>query len=274
MQHETRHEYGDYPVAYTLERGPVKVTVYCDEMPYDPRKEDDGRFGELILHMDRYTLGDEGPGYNRWRNVVNTYAAYWRSDSLAASLTDRKANLPDASWLSWPESVAEVDWNESVDVRVAIPLHIQYHGSADPIRVIGGEPVIGRDAYRKLIGSMLEGDERMDGIFIATADDIRQEYGSLHVANLRRAAGLMEGQLEEYAAYVADENYYMVTEDHNGKDESLGLPIGSDYAEEAARQELDELYDAYVAEVEATGDWAARMGVALPDTWITTGVAV
>lgn len=274
MQHETRHEYGDYPVAYTLERGPVKVTVYHDEMPWNPRKEDYYGFGELILHMDRYTLGDEGPGYNRWRGVVNTYAAYWRSDSLAASLTDRKANLPDSNWLQWPESVAEVDWNESVDVRVAIPLRIRSGGGADPIHVTGDKPVIGRNAYRKLIASMLEGDDRMDGIFIATADDIREEYGSLHVANLRRAARRMEGELEEYAAYVAGENYYMVTEDHNGKDESLGLPIGSDYAEDAAREELDSLYDAYVAEVEATGDWAARMGVALPDTWITTGVAV
>lgn len=272
--HEVEVQYGDYPVAYEMQRGPVSVTVYQDEAPFDPRSEDDCRFGEIILHMDGYTLGDEGPMYNRWKRLVDTYGTYCNGQSLAGALTERKSSLADSGWHFWADSPAEIDWNESADIRVAIPLRIQSGGGADPIRIRAGEAAVGQSACRKLIGSMLEDDgDRIDGIYIATIDDIRAEYGA-YKGGLRKAEGLMQGQLEEYAAYVADECFWMMATDHNGEKEAYGLPIGVDYAEEEATAELERLYEAYVADVEATGDWAAKMGAVLPDTWITTGVAV
>jgi hypothetical protein len=267
MQHEVEETEGGYPLALELRRGPVKVGVYYDEVPWNPRKEYDGGVGEIILHRDGYSLGDEGPKQEAWLNLARTYGAYRNARSLAGSLTERKGSLPDAHWHTWPDTAAEVDWKESVDVRVLIPLDLQFGGNADPMYLRHDSPIIGQKACRAYIGAMLEGDEELDGLYVATRDTVEAECGNMRPESLRRMAGIMEGQLQEYADYVAGEVFYIRSEDHNGDEEVVGGFIGEKYARQEAEAELDDMYRRYVAEVGDVAAWARSMGETLAGTY-------
>ena len=264
MQHEVEETEGGYPLALELRRGPVKVGVYYDEIPWNPRKEYDCQVGEIILHRDGYSLGDEGPRSQYWDNLVRTYGTWHNAQSLAGSLTERKDG---DYYLSWPDTAAEVNWKESVDIRVLIPLDIQWGSGADPMYVRGRSFIVGQKACQAYIAAMLEGNQEPDGLYIATRDEVEAECGNVRPESLRKMAGIMEGQLEEYADYVAGEVFYIRSEDHNGNEEAVGGFIGEKYAREEAEAELDDMYRRYMAEVGDVAAWARSMGETLAGTY-------
>lgn len=78
----------------------------------------------------------------------------------------------------------------------------------------------------------------------------------------------------EVEAWEAGEVFTIMVYRADGEYDACGGYYGEDYAETTALWELEQAWKRYVEDCERITAWAHDMGRTLPDTWITTGVAV
>lgn len=262
MQVETMT--GEYPVVEVMKLGRFRVEV-CQEQDaefFNPREW--SNLGQLVADSDT--------------SVTDYLLGYDAEVSMERALEDE---CPDCEGDGWatdipgdPTECGRCEGSGAIPIKpfayfqreygatVVVPLQFGDYGSSGS-RLYVGRPMGPDDEH-----------DDSDNLYLFDTPATRKEMGCEDWSAERVAESLVD-EAGVFKQWVEDECYCIVSYGADGEIvESLGGYLGYDDTLEEAESQLRALYDDYVDEGRKVLDWARDMGRALPDTWITTGVAV
>ena len=262
MQVETMT--GEYPVVEVMKLGRFRVEV-CQEQDAEfcnPREW--SNLGQLVADSDS--------------DVTNYRLGYDSELSMEWELEDGCPSCDGDGWLA----VGEGDDEEcgtcqgTGQVPIAPFTYFQReYGARAVIPLQFGD--YGSNGSRLYVGRPMEPDDKhddSDNLYLFDTPATRKEVGCEDWSAERIAKSLL-AEARTFQQWVEDECYYILSYDADGEIvEAVGGYLGYDDTLEEAESQLRALYDDYVDEGRKVLDWARDMGRTLPDTWITTGVAV
>lgn len=251
-------EYGEYPVAAFIEGDGWKVEIryeedssYCDPRDYD-------NVGTMLCAHPRYNLGDEqatqpfdtsiecdrceGSGYDPDRKEIRDIRCYGYHSVASGSEAAMEALLPfyadghieEASCLKCGgEGTINLGIYEYLmreyGATCVIPLFLYDHSG---ITMSAGTPMGSMDSRNRFIPDSAGWDTSHVGFIFDTAEN-REKCGT----DLEYVEQCLLGEVKEYASYLEGDVYYVTAEsDDGGYNDSCGGFIGSESAEEYARE--------------------------------------
>lgn len=185
----------------TYEKHGLKVTIYLDPEPFDPRKEYDN-LGIMVCRHSRYTLGDEPDKGN-----------------VDVSVACRIAKHAE-SWMEAERGIAE-----EFGPVIMLPLFLYAHSG---ITMNTG-------------GFSCRWDSGRVGLIFVTLAKVREEYGVKRVTKAlrERVEGYLRQEVKTYDEFLTGEVYGFVVEGTNADGEQVhdscwGFYGGIDYCREEA----------------------------------------